>query len=142
MMYVSCALAPVMRKLGEWKMLNSSSANVSLHSSLILFKPRLLDIRMRETACLYEVKHGKYLEGHVEIVGCERTDELARLVALNKNDKFLLSHAKKVIRAANLKDMQSQYADGSMDEINKCSSPQLEQTYKNPRQIKLTSQMA
>ncbi|GBP34173.1 hypothetical protein EVAR_30725_1 [Eumeta japonica] len=58
------------------------------------------------------------VRAHAGIAGNERADDLARRVALTKKtavdyDRFLLSHAKKVIRAASLEEWQQRYAERS-----------------------------
>ncbi|GBP37222.1 hypothetical protein EVAR_35655_1 [Eumeta japonica] len=65
---------------------------------------------------------------------------LARRAALAKKtsadyDRFPLSHAKKVIRAASLEELQKQYAERSTGEIIKCFYPRIEQGYRVLRQI-------
>ncbi|GBP00024.1 hypothetical protein EVAR_74356_1 [Eumeta japonica] len=74
------------------------------------------------------------------IAGNERADELARRTALTKKtaanyDKFPLSYAKKVIRAACLEEWQEPYAEGSTGEIIKCFFTRVEQTYRVLRKI-------
>ncbi|GBP91350.1 Putative 115 kDa protein in type-1 retrotransposable element R1DM [Eumeta japonica] len=72
---------------------------------------------------------------HVEIAGNERADELARQAALTKKtathyDRFPLSHAKKVIRAASLEEWLQQYNEGSTGKITECLFPRVEQAYR------------
>ncbi|GBP92263.1 hypothetical protein EVAR_67031_1 [Eumeta japonica] len=60
--------------------------------------------------------------GRIPIVSHERADELARRATFTKKtaadyDKFLLSYAKKVIRAVSLEERQEPYAEGSIAEI-------------------------
>ncbi|GBP47702.1 hypothetical protein EVAR_14232_1 [Eumeta japonica] len=57
-------------------------------------------------------------------------------------DWFPLSHAKKMIRAASLEELQNRYAEGSTGEIIKCFFPQVEEAYRILRKIEMTSQMA
>ncbi|GBP91972.1 Putative 115 kDa protein in type-1 retrotransposable element R1DM [Eumeta japonica] len=57
-------------------------------------------------------------------------------------DRFPLSYAKKVIRAASLKEWQQRYAEESTDEITKCFFTRVEQAYRILRDIDMTSQVA
>ncbi|GBP46187.1 hypothetical protein EVAR_24594_1 [Eumeta japonica] len=66
-----------------------------------------------------------WVRAHAGIADNERADKLARRAALTKKmaadyDKFPLSYAKKVIRAASLEEWQEQYAEGSTGESTKC----------------------
>ncbi|GBP14607.1 Putative 115 kDa protein in type-1 retrotransposable element R1DM [Eumeta japonica] len=88
-----------------------------------------------------------WVRAHAEITVNERADELARRAALTKKkaadyDKFPLSYAKKVIRAASLEEWQERYAEGSAGEITKCFFPRVKQAYRVLRKIEMTSQMA
>ncbi|GBP22504.1 Tigger transposable element-derived protein 6 [Eumeta japonica] len=76
-----------------------------------------------------------WVRAHARITGNEYADELARHAAVTKKtaadyDKFLLSFAKKVIRAANLEEWQERYAEGSIGEITECFFPRMEQAFK------------
>ncbi|GBP79726.1 Retrovirus-related Pol polyprotein from type-1 retrotransposable element R1 3 [Eumeta japonica] len=84
---------------------------------------------------------------HAGIAGNERADELARRAALTKKtavdyDRFPLSHAKKVIRAASLEEWQQRYTEGSTGEITKRLFRRVEQAYRVLRNIDMTSQVA
>ncbi|GBP74830.1 hypothetical protein EVAR_55100_1 [Eumeta japonica] len=88
-----------------------------------------------------------WVRAYAGLAGNERADELTRRVALTKKmaadyDKFPLSYAKKVIRAANLEEWQERYAEGSTGEITKCFFPRVEQAYRVLRKIEMTSQIA
>ncbi|GBP85735.1 Bromodomain-containing protein 8 [Eumeta japonica] len=63
-----------------------------------------------------------WVRARAGIVGSERADELARWAALTKKtaadyDRFPLSYAKKVIRAANLEEWQQRYVERSTDSL-------------------------
>ncbi|GBP81630.1 hypothetical protein EVAR_74892_1 [Eumeta japonica] len=84
---------------------------------------------------------------HGEISKNDRADELARRVDFTKKtaadyDKFPLSHAKKVIRAASLEERQQRYTEGSTVKITKCFFPREEKAYSVLQQIGMTSLMA
>ncbi|GBP73626.1 hypothetical protein EVAR_49248_1 [Eumeta japonica] len=88
-----------------------------------------------------------WVRAHGVIAGNERAYELARRVALTKKtasdyDKFPLSYANKVIRAASLEEWQERYAEGITGEVTKCFFPLAEQAYRVLRQMEMTSQMA
>ncbi|GBP04179.1 hypothetical protein EVAR_19129_1 [Eumeta japonica] len=77
----------------------------------------------------------------------ERADELARRAALTKKtaadyDRFPLSYAKRVIRAASLEEWQERYAEGGTGEITKCFFPRVEQAYRVLRKTEMTSHLA
>ncbi|GBP14733.1 hypothetical protein EVAR_9635_1 [Eumeta japonica] len=56
-------------------------------------------------------------------------------------DKFPLSYAKKVIRAASMEEWQERYAEESTGEITKCFFPRVKQAYRVLRKIEMTSQI-
>ncbi|GBP96467.1 Putative 115 kDa protein in type-1 retrotransposable element R1DM [Eumeta japonica] len=75
------------------------------------------------------VAEGRAVRAHAGIAGNERADELARRAALTKKtaadyDRFPLSYAKRVIRAASLEEWQERYAEGGTGEITKCFFPE------------------
>ncbi|GBP77958.1 hypothetical protein EVAR_83206_1 [Eumeta japonica] len=87
-----------------------------------------------------------WVKGRARTAGNERADELARRAAFTRMtaaeyDRFPLSHAKKVIRAAILEEWQQRYAEGSTGENTKCFSPWMEQAYQVLGKIKMTSQV-
>ncbi|GBP73996.1 Retrovirus-related Pol polyprotein from type-1 retrotransposable element R1 3 [Eumeta japonica] len=88
-----------------------------------------------------------WVRASVGIAGTEPADELARRVALTKKtavdyDRFPLSHAKRVMRAAILEEWQERYAEGNTGKVTKCFFPRVEQAYRILKQLEMTSQIA
>ncbi|GBP65867.1 Putative 115 kDa protein in type-1 retrotransposable element R1DM [Eumeta japonica] len=76
-----------------------------------------------------------WVRAHARTAGNERADELARNAALKRKtaadyDRFPLSYAKKVIRAAILDEWQQRYTEGNTGEITKCFFPRVEGAYR------------
>ncbi|GBP92228.1 Putative 115 kDa protein in type-1 retrotransposable element R1DM [Eumeta japonica] len=85
--------------------------------------------------------------GHAGTTGNERADELARNAALKKKtaadyDRYPLSYAKKVIRAASLDEWQQRYTEGGTGEITKCFFPRVEGAYRVLSRFTITSPIA
>ncbi|GBP92213.1 Putative 115 kDa protein in type-1 retrotransposable element R1DM [Eumeta japonica] len=79
--------------------------------------------------------------------GNERADELARNAALKKKtaadyDRYPLSYAKKVIRAASLDEWQQRYTEGGTGEITKCFFPRVEGAYRVLSRFTITPPIA
>ncbi|GBP08801.1 hypothetical protein EVAR_71225_1 [Eumeta japonica] len=88
-----------------------------------------------------------WVRAHADTAGNERADELARNAALKRKtavdyDRFLLSYAKKAIRAASLDEWQQRYTERSTGEITKCFFPQVEEAYRILSQFMMTPLLA
>ncbi|GBP39712.1 hypothetical protein EVAR_25536_1 [Eumeta japonica] len=75
-----------------------------------------------------------WVRAHAGTTGNERADELARNAALKKKtaadyDRYPLSYAKKVIRAASLDEWQQRYTEGGTGEIT-ALLPRVEGAYR------------
>ncbi|GBP60473.1 hypothetical protein EVAR_37509_1 [Eumeta japonica] len=75
-----------------------------------------------------------WVRAHARIAGHERADKLSRRAALARKtaadyNRFPLSYAKRVIRAASLKKWKERYTEASMGEITDCFFPRVEQEY-------------
>ncbi|GBP96413.1 Putative 115 kDa protein in type-1 retrotransposable element R1DM [Eumeta japonica] len=83
--------------------------------------------------------------GHAGTTGNERADELARNAALKTAadyDRYPLSYAKKVIRAASLDEWQQRYTEGGTGEITKCFFPRVEGAYRVLSRFTITPPIA
>ncbi|GBP83163.1 hypothetical protein EVAR_59576_1 [Eumeta japonica] len=88
-----------------------------------------------------------WVRAHAGTTGNERADELARNAALKKKtaadyDRYPLSYAKKVIRAASLDEWQQRYTEGGTGEITKCFFPRVEGAYRVLSRFTITPPIA
>ncbi|GBP96819.1 Putative 115 kDa protein in type-1 retrotransposable element R1DM [Eumeta japonica] len=109
-------------------------------------KDRLVNIFSDSKSSL-QMKCAYSVRAHAGTTGNERADELARNAALKKKtaadyDRYPLSYAKKVIRAASLGEWQQRYTEGGTGEITKCFFPRVEGAYRVLSRFTITPPIA